>query len=147
MICQNVAYTISLANTEFLDCFMGEVANLLKTYSQDSLVPRAFLINWPLVRLAHLCKPCTDHPCCNCSENSPGSSIYCLLSKYANRTRVLFFRQFWCSFQCLFLDVCQTCPISHFMHRNATAVYIDFYHVLHARMEIPPTIQMVNNLH
>jgi hypothetical protein len=36
---------------------------------QDSLVPRSFLVNWPLVRLAHLCTPCTDQPCSNRSEN------------------------------------------------------------------------------
>jgi hypothetical protein len=31
------------------------------------------------LRLAHLCAPCTDHPCSNCSENLPESSIQRLL--------------------------------------------------------------------
>jgi hypothetical protein len=36
----------------------------------------------------------------------------------------------WCPFHVLFLDLCQTYPISHFMHRNASAVHMDFCHVL-----------------
>jgi hypothetical protein len=27
----------------------------------------------------------------------------------------------------LLVDFCQTCPISHFMNRNTTAVYIEFF--------------------
>jgi hypothetical protein len=44
------------------------------THFQDLLVPRSFLINWPFLRLAHLCTPCTDLPCSNCSQNLPGFS-------------------------------------------------------------------------
>jgi hypothetical protein len=32
--------------------------------------------------------------------------------------------------------LCQNCPTSHFMHRNATAVYIDFCHILHVGSEL-----------
>jgi hypothetical protein len=83
------------------------------------------------LRLAHLCTPCTDHPCSNCSENLPGCSFQRLFFKYASRTSVLLLSKKWRLFQVLFLDFCQNCPPSHFMHRNATAVYMDFCHILH----------------
>jgi hypothetical protein len=98
----------------------------LDTFFKDARVPRSFLINWPLVRLAHLCMPCIDHTCRNCSENLLGSSIHCLLSEYANRTSFLSFRAKCCPFHVLCLDLSQTCPISHVMHRIATAACMEF---------------------
>jgi hypothetical protein len=82
------------------------------------------------LRLAHLCTPCTDHPCSNCSENLPGCSFQRLFFKYASRTSVLLSSKKWRLFQVLFVDFCQNCPPSHFMHRNAPAVYMDFCHIL-----------------
>jgi hypothetical protein len=100
------------------------------THFQHSVVPRSFLISWSLVRLAHFCTPCTDHPCSNRSENLPGSSFYHLFSKYANRTSVLLFRTIWCLFHVLFLHFRHTCPTSQVMHRNAAAVYMYCCHIL-----------------
>jgi hypothetical protein len=37
----------------------------------------------------------------------------------------------------MFLDCCQTCPISQFVHRHATA-YIDFCHILNAYNGLGP---------
>jgi hypothetical protein len=127
----NFAHIISHVNTEFLDYFMGGCQPW--KHFQDSLVPRLILIKWPLVRLAQTCKLCTDHPRSNCFESLTGSLFYHLLSEYANRPSVLLFRNKWCLFHVLFLDCCQTCPISHVMHRNAIAVYMDFSHLLHER--------------
>jgi hypothetical protein len=87
------------------------------THFQDSLVPRPFLINWAVVRLAHVCPPATYHPCSNRSESLPESSFHCLLSKYASITSVHLFKK---NGDALFLDSCQTCPISHFMQRNSS---------------------------
>jgi hypothetical protein len=85
-----------------------------------------------LVRLEHLCTPCTFHPCSNRSENLPGS--YHLLPKNENKTSVLLLKKLWRLFHVLFLDLRQTCSISHFMCCKATAVYIDFvtYYIMNA---------------
>jgi hypothetical protein len=53
-----------------------------------------------------------------------------LPSKYANITSGLI-RKKRCLFHVLFLNLRQTCPISHFMHRNTTAVYTHFCRILH----------------
>jgi hypothetical protein len=114
---------ISYINTEILDCFMGV------TFSRSTccqILPHKL----GMVRLESMCMPCTYHPCLNCSENLPRSSFHHLLSKYANRTSALLCRKVWCLFHSLFYDCCQTCLISHFIHRNATAVYSDFCHVV-----------------
>jgi hypothetical protein len=90
----NIAYIISHINTEFLDFFMGGLPALdtFPRFACPQIIPNklAFL------RLAHLCTPCTDHPCSNCSENLPGIySLQRLLSKYASRTSVLQFSKTW----------------------------------------------------
>jgi hypothetical protein len=124
----NIAYIISHVNTEFLDCFMGGLPALdtFPRFTCPQIIPHklAFL------RLAHLCTLCTDHPCSNCSQNLPGCSFQRLFFKYASRTSVLLSSKKWRLFQVLFKIVCQNCPPSHFMHRNATAVYMDFCHIL-----------------
>jgi hypothetical protein len=89
----NIAYIISHVNTEFLDCFMGGLPALdtFPRFTCPQIIPHklAFL------RLSHLCTPCTDHPCSNCSENLPGSSCQRLLSTYASRTSVLQLSKKW----------------------------------------------------
>jgi predicted RNA-binding Zn-ribbon protein involved in translation (DUF1610 family) len=83
----NIAYIISHINTEFLDCFLGGLPALdtFPRFTCPQIIPHklAFL------RLAHLCTPCTDNPCSNCSKQFPGCSFQRLLSKYASRTNVL----------------------------------------------------------
>jgi hypothetical protein len=75
----NIAYIISHVNTEFLDCFMGGLPALgtFPRFACPQIIPHKLAFS----RLAHLCTPCTDHPCSNCSENLPGCSFQCLLSK------------------------------------------------------------------
>jgi hypothetical protein len=69
----NIAYIISYVNTEFLDCFMGGLP-ALDTFSRFTC-PQIIPDKLTFLRLAHLCTPCTDHPCSNCSENLPGCSF------------------------------------------------------------------------
>jgi hypothetical protein len=93
------------------------------------------LSHWPLVRLVHLCTPCTNHPFSNCSENLPGgkeevnspcnlpggSSFHHLLFEYAIRSSVLLFkssRNVVCFMFCSW-TVVKTCPISQFMDRSS----------------------------
>jgi hypothetical protein len=111
------------------------------THFQDSHVPRSFLINWPLASLAYLCTPCADHSCSNCSGNLPGSLFHHLRFKYANRTSVLLLRKRLVSISCLVPRLSQTCPIPHFMHRKATAVYKDFWR---ARMYASKSVSEMN---
>jgi hypothetical protein len=85
-------------------------------YFQGSLVLVSFLLNWPLLSLAHLYTLCTVHPCSDCAENLPGSSFQHLLLRYANKTSILVFRGKPCLFHVLFLDFSQTCQTSQFMH-------------------------------
>jgi hypothetical protein len=75
------------------------------------------------VTLAHLCKPSTDHPCSNCCENVPRSSLY--ITCFPNMQLVFFRPEEMVSILWFVLRLCQTCPISHFKHRNAAAVHID----------------------
>jgi hypothetical protein len=77
-----------------------------------------------LETLAHLCKPRTDHPCSNCCENVPRSSLHHLLSKCATELAFVCSEEM-VSISWFALQLCQTCPISHFKHRNAAAVHID----------------------
>jgi hypothetical protein len=119
------------------------------THFQDPLVPRSFLRNWPLVRFAHLCMSCTDHPCSNCSENLPGSSFHHLLSNM--QTKLVFFcSKKMVSISCVVPGLLSNIPNLHFMHRNATAVYSDFYHVLHhhdASVQMCPHILRPDAMH
>jgi hypothetical protein len=89
----NIAYIISHVNTEFSDCFMGGLPALdtFPRFTCPQIIPHklAFL------RLAHLCTPCTDHPCSTCSENFSGCSFQRLLSEYASRTSVLLLSKKW----------------------------------------------------
>jgi hypothetical protein len=87
----NIAYIISHVNTEFLDCFMGRLPALdtFPRFTCPQIIPHKLAI----LRLAHLCTPCTDQPCSNCSENLPGCSFQRLFIKYASRTSVLLFRK------------------------------------------------------
>jgi hypothetical protein len=57
-------------------------------------------MNWPLVSLAHLCTPCTEHPCSKCSESLSGISFYHLLFKHVDRTSVILFRKNMVSISC-----------------------------------------------
>jgi hypothetical protein len=89
----NVAYIISHVNTELLDCFMGGLPALdtFPRFTCPQIIPHklAFL------RLEHLCTPCTDHPCSNCSEILPRCSFQRLSFKCASRTSVLQFSKKW----------------------------------------------------
>jgi hypothetical protein len=89
MTCKNIAYAISHVRVRFWIPSWGACQPW--KHFQDLLVLKSFLINWLLVRLAHLCTQCTDHPCSNCSNHIPGSSLHCLHSKYLCRTSVLLF--------------------------------------------------------
>jgi hypothetical protein len=60
----NIAYIISHVHTEFLDCFMGGLPALdtFPRFTCPQIIPHKLAV----LRLAHLCTPCTDHPCSNC---------------------------------------------------------------------------------
>jgi hypothetical protein len=89
----NIAYIISHVHTEFLDCFMGRLPALdtFPRFTCPQIIPRKLAV----LRLAHLCTPCTDHPCSNCPESLPGCSFQRLFFKYASRTSVRLFGKKW----------------------------------------------------
>jgi hypothetical protein len=133
MTCGNIAYIISHVNTEILDCFIGGLPALdnFSGFTCPKTIPHKLAFGETLC--THLCTPCTNHPCSNCSEVYQDAHF---IASFPYMQAELVFSctaKKWCLFQVLFLDIFQTCPTSHFMHRNATAVYMDFCHILPLR--------------
>jgi hypothetical protein len=133
MTCSNMAYIISHINSGFLDCLMGGLPSL-DTFSRFTC-PLIILHRLAFGETCTFVHPVHNHPCCNCSEILPGSSFHWLLLNmqtelvfsYSGKIGVCFM---YCSW------TCQTCPIPHFTHGDATAVYLDFCHVLIQNMPV-----------